>query len=236
MNHQQITNAVMEWTDEERAAHSQRYFKTGAGQYGEGDVFLGLRVPQVRKLSVQFYKEATPETIEKLLASQYHELRLLALFMLVLQYQKSKAEAEKESIVELYLRNLQYVNNWDLVDSSAPYILGAHLLKRPKNLLYEMAQSGHLWKQRIAIVATYYFIKKNHFTDTLQIAELLLQHPHDLIHKATGWMLREVGNKDLDTEVQFLVTHYHNMPRTMLRYAIEKFEPRLKEQFMKGLI
>lgn len=233
---QQISNAVTALADRERAVHLQRYFKTSAGQYGEGDLFLGLRVPQVRKLAAQFYKQATPETVEKLMGSQYHEIRLLALFMLVLQYQKSKTEEEKENIVQLYLTNLEGINNWDLVDSSAPYILGAHLLHKPKTILYQLAQSGQLWQQRIAIIATYFFIKNNHFEDTFKISTILLQHPHDLIHKATGWMLREVGNKNKEAAVQFLASHYHHMPRTMLRYAIEKFEPRLKEQFMKGLL
>lgn len=234
--HQQISNAVKALADKERAVHLQRYFKTGIGQYGEGDVFLGLKVPQLRKLAAQHYKQANPKTIEKLLASHYHEFRLLALFMLVLQFQKSKSEEEKENIVQLYLHNINGINNWDLVDASAPYILGTYLLHKPKTILYEMAQSGHLWKQRIAIISTYYFIRQGHYSDTLQIAKLLLQHPHDLIHKATGWMLRELGNKNLEAEVAFLAEHYHQMPRTMLRYAIEKFEPRLKEQFMKGMI
>lgn len=222
--------------DGERAVHLQRYFKTGQGQYGEGDVFLGLKVPQVRKLAAQFYKQATPETIEKLLGSHYHEIRLLALFILVLRYTKSKSEAEKETIVQIYLQNLPRINNWDMVDASAPYILGPHLLQKPKTILYDMAQSGHLWQQRISIIATAYFIKQGQFTDTFKIAKILLQHPHDLIHKATGWMLREIGNKNKEAEINFLVEHYHQMPRTMLRYAIEKFEPGLKEQFMKGMI
>lgn len=234
--YQQISNAVKALADKERAVHLQRYFKTGAGQYGEGDQFLGLRVPQVRKLATEFYKQAAPETIIELLGSPYHELRLLALFMLVLQFKKAKSEEEKENIVQLYLHNIPAINNWDLVDASAPYILGAHLLHKPKTILYEMAQSGNLWKQRIAIISTYYFIKQGHFNDTLNIAKILLQHPHDLIHKATGWMLRELGNKNLEVEINFLSEHYRNMPRTMLRYAIEKFEPRLKEQFMKGMI
>ena len=233
--HQQITSAVKALADNERAVHLQRYFKTGIGQYGEGDVFLGLKVPQVRKLAAQYYKQATKETIEKLLGSHYHEIRLLALFMLVHQFQKSKSGEEKESIVQLYLNNIKGINNWDLVDASAPYILGAHLLHKTKTILYELAQSGHLWQQRIAIISTYYFIKQGHYTDTLNIAKLLLQHPHDLIHKATGWMLRELGNKNQELEVNFLAEHYRRMPRTMLRYAIEKFEPGLREQFMKGL-
>ena len=232
----EIERAVMLLADEDRATHLQRYFKTGVGQYGAGDVFLGLRVPQLRSLSTLYYKDAQPDTIEKLLNSRYHEFRLLALFILVLQFKKKKTDKEKEDVVELYLKNIDNINNWDLVDASAPYILGAYLLHKPKALLYNLAQSGNLWQQRIAIISTYYFIKNNHFTDTLQIAERFLNHKHDLIHKATGWMLREIGNKNKDVAIHFLTEHYHAMPRTMLRYAIEKFEPRLKEQFMKGII
>lgn len=232
----QIERAIQQASCPEKVPVLQRYFKTGKGQYGEGDVFAGVSVPAQRQIAKGFHKEAAATDIQKLLQSPVHEHRLTALLLLVLQFQKAKKEKNKEELVSLYLANLEGVNNWDLVDSSAPYILGAYLFNKPKTLLYEFATSGHLWKQRIAIVATYYFIKKEQYEDTLAIAKLLLHHPHDLIHKATGWMLRKVGNRNKETAVEFLAMHYQTMPRTALRYAIEKLEPQLRLQFLKGLV
>ncbi len=233
---QQIKKALADVSNEDKAHFLQGFFKTGKGQYGEGDNFLGITVPEQRKVARHFYKAASLDDIQALLQSPIHEQRLTALFMLTLQYQKEKNEAAQKNIVDLYLDNLAYVNNWDLVDSSAPYVLGAYLYDKPKDLLYRFAKSDHLWKQRIAITSTFYFIKKEDYKDALAIAEILLHHPHDLIHKATGWMLREVGNRDKNVEIDFLVRHYHTMPRTMLRYAIEKLDESTRQQFLKGTI
>lgn len=231
---QQIKEAFKAHANREKASVLQRYFKTGTGEYAEGDIFLGIPVPEQRKLAKEFYHQLSLNEIETLLNSSFHEHRLIALFILVLQFNKTKDEAGKKEIIDLYLDNWESVNNWDLVDSSAPYLLGAYLFDKPKDLLYNLAESNQLWKQRMAIIATYYFIKKNSFADTLALAKILLHHPHDLIHKATGWMLREVGNRNPDVAQTFLAEHYHTMPRTMLRYAIEKYPAQLRQQFMKG--
>jgi len=206
----------------ERAKSSAWFFKTGPGQYGEGDQFVGISVPQQRALAKKYWQLA-PSDIKKLLHSKVHEHRLTALFILVLQYQKTKDDKEKERIVNFYLDNKSQVNNWDLVDSSASYILGDYLLTRPRDELYKLAKSDSLWDRRIAIIATAAFIKKEQFDDTLAIAQFLLKDSHDLIHKAVGWMLREVGQKDVDVLKKFLDKNKDLMPRTMLRYAIEKF-------------
>ena len=158
------------------------------------------------------------------------------MLILVCKFEKAKLDEDKKAIVDLYINNLEYVNNWDLVDSSAYKILGAYLEERDRSILYRLAKSNHLWSQRVAIIATLWFIGKNKFSDTLNIAQILLNHEHDLIHKAVGWMLREVGNRDFETEFQFLKKHYKQMPRTMLRYAIEKFDPELRQRFLKGLV
>ena len=220
----------------ERAAASKRFFKTGKGQYAEGDEFIGINLPDQRKVAKRYSTELRLDDLETLLQSKVHEHRLTALIMMVLQFNKAKNAETKKTIIDVYLANLAGVNNWNLVDTSAYSLLGAYLLDQPKTLLYDLANSGDLWKQRIAIIATLHFIKQNRFNDTLAIAEILLQHPHDLIHKATGWMLREVGERNLDVELNFLKQHYRKMPRTMLRYAIEKLEPQLKNSFMKGSI
>lgn len=217
-----------------KAKDLMRFFKTGPGDYGEGDLFIGITVPEQRKVARHHYKNITFPDLEKLLQDPCHEYRLTALFMLRLRYEKADSAAEREESVQLYLHNLDYVNNWDLVDSSAPYILGPHLYGKDPALLYELVESGELWRQRVAVLTTAYFIKQGSFDQTLTLAELLLSHPHDLIHKAVGWMLREVGKRDLECELEFLKKHHRRMPRTMLRYAIEKFEPELREKILKG--
>jgi len=219
-----------------KAKELMRFFKTGPGDYGEGDLFIGVTVPEQRKIARRHYKMITLANLEKLLQDPCHECRLTALFMLRLRFEKAKEAVKREELVQLYLSNLDYVNNWDLVDSSAPYILGPYLYGKKTSLLYELVESGELWRQRVAILATYYFIRQGHFDQTLSLAELLLDHPHDLIHKAVGWMLREVGNRDLNCELEFLKKYHHRMPRTMLRYAIEKFEPELRKQILSGQI
>ncbi|MBI5870940.1 MAG: DNA alkylation repair protein [Actinobacteria bacterium] len=220
--------------DPERAEHSRRYFKTGVGEYGEGDIFLGIRVPEVRKCARRFWDTGLEDALE-LLKSPYHEARLLSLFMLVARYSKA-GDAEKEAIYQAYLDNTRYVNNWDLVDSSASYIVGDFLLKRDRKILYRLALSKSLWERRISIISTSCFIRDDDFSDTLAISELLLHDREDLIHKAAGWMLREVGNRDMAVEEAFLARHYREMPRTMLRYAIEKFPEEKRQAYLKGSI
>lgn len=209
----------------------QRFFKTGPGEYAEGDDFLGIVVPDQRLIAKKFASKLKPEEMLSLLKSQYHEHRLTALLIWTYQYPKA-SENEKEKIAKLYLQSTNYINNWDLVDLSAYKILGTYLESKPRQLLYDLADSNNLWEQRIAIITTLHFIRKNDFTDTLKLSEILLNHQHDLIQKAVGWMLREVGKRNLETEINFLNQHYQNMPRTMLRYAIEKFDEKLRQSFL----
>jgi len=208
--------------DEEKAAFLPRFFKAGPGEYGEGDKFFGISVPQQRKIAKK-YSDMAFEHVETLLNSEYHECRLTALLILVQRFEGGD-EKQKQKIVGFYLEHINRVNNWDLVDLSAPKILGAYLVGRDVSILYEFARSADLWKQRIAIVATFPFIRRGEFEHTLRIAETLLDHPHDLIHKAVGWMLREVGKQDSQAEEKFLKRYCRAMPRTMLRYAIERFD------------
>ncbi|MBT0812573.1 DNA alkylation repair protein [Litoribacter ruber] len=236
---QQITliqEELLQHADPEKAEFLPKYFKAVPGGYGEGDRFIGVKVPFQRKVAQKHYRDLFLDELEALLTQEVHEYRLTALFMLVLKFEKAKSAEDRKTLLDFYLDHLDFVNNWDLVDSSAPKILGAYLYDQDKSLLYDFAQSGQLWKQRTAIISTQYFIKKGHFDDTLQLADLLLDHPHDLIHKAVGWMLREVGEKDFDTAYTFLEKCYKQMPRTMLRYTIEKFEPEIRMGFLKGLI
>ncbi len=212
----------------------QRFFKTGKGEYGEGDVFRGIRVPELRSMAKQFKDIPVEEAVE-LLHSDYHEDRMLALFILIISYRKGDEE-RKEQIYQIYLSNTARINNWDLVDCSAEHIVGEHLWERDRSILEKLAKSEDLWERRIAVIATFNFIKKNDYDDTLKLAELLLNDKHDLIHKAVGWMLREIGNRDLATEEIFLRKHYRQMPRTMLRYAIEKFEEEKRQKYLKGEI
>lgn len=218
-------------SDQERAAHLQKYFKTGKGEYGEGDVFLGLRVPTIRNIAQKFNTLSIDEAKE-FLQSPYHEKRLFALFVLIDLFKKAKEE-DRKKIYILYLKNTKFINNWDLVDLSAGPIVGAYLFKRDKEPIYALAQSENLWERRIAIMATSYFINQNEFTDTLKIAEMLLNDKEDLIHKAVGWMLREIGKRNLEIEESFLKKHSQNMPRTMLRYAIEKFPEEKRKSYLK---
>jgi 3-methyladenine DNA glycosylase AlkD len=229
----QIRNELQQRAIPEKAAFLPGFFKTGKGQYGEGDLFLGVIVPDQRKIATRYWKLITISELTELIQSPYHEVRLTSIFMLVAKFQKTKNQEEKKIWADFYLKNRSWINNWDLVDSSAHLILGEYLFYKNRSLLYDLAKSGKLWDQRIAIISTFYFIRKKDFADTLKIAEILLHHPHDLIHKAVGWMIREVGNRDFDTAKQFLLTHYQTMPRTMLRYAIEKFDPEAKAFFMK---
>ena len=212
--------------DPEDAAFLQRFFKTGPGEYGEGDVFLGIRVPQTRRLA-KAYRDTSPTQLGKLLESRYHEARLLALLIMVDRFRRGD-RAERREMYDLYRSHLGSVNNWDLVDSSAEHIVGGYLVDRSRKPLFVLARSPNVWRRRVAIMATFHFIRQHDFTDTLALADALLTDDHDLIHKAVGWMLREVGNRDRGTEVAFLDAHYERMPRTMLRYAIERFPERLR--------
>ena len=214
--------------DAKRARTLRRFFKTGIGEYAEGDIFLGITVPSLRRLSKQFSDLPLKQTLE-LLKSPIHEERLLALLILMLQYRRSGPQG-KEEIYRAYLGHTKYINNWDLVDVTAKQIVGDFLRDKDRKVLYEMAGSTDLWEKRIAVLSTFHFIGHDQFDDSLKIAELLLSDDHDLIHKAVGWMLREVGKRDLAAEEKFLNKHCKRMPRTMLRYAIEKFpeDKRLK--------
>ena len=210
------------------------FFKTGKGEYGEGDIFAGLKVPTQRKLAREF-SDLSLSDLKILLNSSVHEERLISLFILVVKYAKGD-DKEKEIIFSFYLKNRRGINNWDLVDLSAPKIVGRHLLKKDKSLLFKFAVSKNLWERRIAVLSTYEFIRNNDFKTILKIAELLIEDEHDLIHKAVGWMLREVGKRDLQTEKKFLKIHYKKMPRTMLRYAIEKFSETKRKKYLQGKI
>ncbi len=218
--------------NKEKAVFLGRYFKTGKGEYGEGDVFLGITVPEQRKIALRFV-DLSLSDIAGLLKSGIHEHRFTALEILVMKYEKADPKEQKE-IVKLYLSHTRWINNWDLVDTSAQYILGQYLADKDLSVLYKLARSKNIWERRIAIIATHHFINQNDFADTLNIAELLLADTHDLIHKAVGWMLREVGNKSIDALKSFLNIHYKTMPRTMLRYAIEKFPEELRKKYLKG--
>jgi 3-methyladenine DNA glycosylase AlkD len=217
------------------AGHAQRFFKTGPGEYGHGDRFLGIRVPVLRRVAREL-RAAPLAAAFALLRSPFHEERLAALLILVDRYARGTA-AERQRIYEGYLKHVpKHVNNWDLVDSSAHYIVGAQLEGRDRGVLYELARSPHLWSRRVAIIATFWFIKHGSFDDTLAIAEVLLDDREDLIHKATGWMLREVGNRDRAVAERFLRRHCRRMPRTMLRYAIEKLPERTRCAYLAGTV
>ncbi len=225
---------VRQLGNDEIARHSQRFFKTGKGEYGEGDRFLGIRVPVLRKLARE-YKDLALEDTSWLLTSEFHEERLLSLLILVSVFAKG-SEKEKCVVYRVYLENTRFINNWDLVDSSAQHIVGAYLWTRNRDPLYRLAHSENLWERRISIMSSFHFIKRNAFEDTLRLSEILRDDPEDLIHKAVGWMLREIGNRKVRTEEQFLKKHYQNMPRTMLRYAIEKFPEKRRKAYLKGTI
>ena len=234
MKTKSIRKRLQELGDKKHAAVSQRFFKTGPGEYGEGDIFLGVRVPVLRKLAKE-YLDLTLDDIKTVLTSRYHEERLLALLIMVGQFAKGDSE-KMQHIYDLYLDNTEFINNWDLVDLSADKIVGPFLMNQSRTLLYDLARSEMMWERRIAIMATFHFIKNNEFDDTLKIAEKLLSDPEDLIHKAVGWMLREIGKRHLQTEEDFLKKYYKKMPRTMLRYAIEKFPETRRKGYLKGEI
>lgn len=234
MMSQDLVNHLKNHAKPEYVAQALRFFKTKEGEYGHGDIFWGLRMPVLRQAVKQFENLALQENVD-LLCSQVHELRLFALLLFVKRYQSGTASIKKQ-IFDTYLSHTEYINNWDLVDCSAHLIIGPQLQFASRDLLYQLAHSPKWWERRIAIMATFHFIKAKDYTDTLQLAELLLQDGHDLIHKAVGWMLREVGNREPHREKKFLLYHYKMMPRTMLRYAIEKFPEEERQQFLGGTL
>ena len=231
---QKIRTNLEKLADKQRSKVLQRFFKTGPGEYGEGDMFLGIRVPELRKLAKK-YQDITTKEVEQLLKSAIHEERLLALLILVRTYSRGD-ESAKKKIYELYLKNTKAVNSWDLVDGSAEHIVGAFLMDKSKRPLYRLAKSKNLWERRISIMSTFHFIKRDEFSETLKISGMLISDEEDLIHKAVGWMLREVGKRHLQTEEKFLKDHYKDMPRTMLRYAIERFPEPKRQRYLKGEI
>ena len=230
----EIRKEILKQKNPAQAINLQRFFKTRKGEYGEGDVFYGIKVPVQRTIAKQF-NDLSLDDLKALITSKVHEERLIAAFILVDQYKKGD-EKKKKIIFDFYLMNRKGINNWDLVDLSAPKIIGEHLIDKDKDLLYKFASSKDLWEKRIAIISTQTFIREHWFEDTLQISEILLHDKHDLIHKAVGWMLREVGNRDIKTEEEFLQRHYKTMPRTTLRYAIEKFPEVKRKRYLEGKI
>jgi 3-methyladenine DNA glycosylase AlkD len=234
MTAQHLSKTLRRLADPQKAEHLQRYFKTGKGQYGEGDQFLGIHVPVLRAQAKNF-KDMPLADVQILLRSAYHEERLCALLLLVHKFAGSDPK-ERKIYYDFYLRNTRHINNWDLVDLSAPQIVGAFLADQEKNNLFTLARSENLWERRIAIISTFHFIKNNQFEDALAIAQLLLSDREDLLHKATGWMLREIGKRNIAMLKSFLNMHYTRMPRTMLRYAIEKFPQPERLKYLKGLI
>lgn len=234
MKAKQLRESLSTLSDPVIAKHSQRFFKTAKGEYGEGDRFLGVRVPVLRQ-HARRYRNLALKPLLQLLRSPYHEERLCALLIMVLKYARG-AEEERERLFQIYLGNTDCINNWDLVDSSAHHIVGVHLENRDRRILYSLAGSQSLWERRIAIISTLHFIRNREYDETLAIAHRLLDDSHDLIHKAVGWMLREVGNRDLPVEQAYLDKHYRQMPRTMLRYAIEKFPEKRRKAYLNGQV
>ena len=227
-----IRKKLQQLGSEEKAKILQRFFKTGPGEYGEGDVFIGVGVPELRKL-VKEYPDITLKESVQLLRSLIHEERMLALLILVDKYSKGN-ESVKKKIYKLYLQNTTYINSWDIVDSSAHHIVGDFLMDKNKDPIYRLATSKSLWERRIAILSTFHFIKHNNYSETLKISKILLTDEQDLIHKVVGWMLREIGKRDIFIQEIFLKKHYKRMPRTMLRYAIEKFPEPKRQKYLKG--
>ena len=226
---QELIKEIQKNYSKERAEHSKRFFKTGVGEYGEGDIFLGLSVPKQRVLAGK-YSNLSMSQIQKLLDSEIHEYRLIAGLILIKKFEK-----DPEVIFNFYIKNARRFNNWDLVDLTAPRIVGNFLKDKNKKIIYGLARSKNIWEKRIAIVSTLYFIvKENNFSDTLKISEIILGDSHDLIHKAVGWMLREVGKRNVELLKDFLKINYKKIPRTTLRYSIERFSEEERKKFLKG--
>ena len=229
----ELKKSLYKLKDKNQARNLARFFKTGKGEYGEGDKFLGIKVPLIRKEITKF-KELSLTNLLPSIKSIYHEERLLALLILVNKYKSLPNEQSREEIFKYYLRNKKYINNWDLIDLTAPHILGDYLYNKDKSILVNLAKSNNLWDKRLSILATFHFIKHEKFSFALRIYKILLNDKHDLIHKAIGWMLREIGNRDQIVEESFLKKHYKKLPRTTLRYAIEKFPEKKRQNYLKG--
>ncbi len=226
---------IRELANEEIAKHSLRFFKTDKGQYGFGDIFLGVRAPKIRSIAKK-HIDISIADMKTLIQSKYHEERFLGLIIIVNKYAKSKDRKDRNKLYEIYVSSFKHINNWNLVDVTCPHIIGKHLMDKDRKILYKWARSDDLWTRRIAMISTFWFIRRNDLEDTFKIAEKLLHDEHDLIHKAVGWMLREAGKRDLKREKTFLKKHYKTMPRTMLRYAIEKFPETKRQKYLKGTI
>jgi len=233
----EIKTALQELSIREKAEILKRFFKTGKGEYGEGDIFIGVTVPDQRTVAKEFYNKISLEELIELLSSKIHEHRLTALLMLVYQFEKTKDKIVQKEIVDFYLNNTKFINNWDLVDTSCYKILGRYCFENQgSNLLKKLSDSENMWEKRMAIVGTMYHIKKGQFELTKTFALKNLKHPHDLMHKANGWLLREMGNKNETELLDFLDLHYKEIPRTCLRYAIEKLDENLRQNYLKGHI
>ena len=226
-----ITNKLQALSDAEKREIFPKFFKAGKGEYGEGDRFLGVTVPNIRAIA-KLHKDISIEEIRELIQSEWHEVRLCALIIMV-EKSKKKDEALRKELFNLYLSQTKRINNWDLVDLSCRFIIGEYLLDKSRDILYQLAQSPLLWDNRIAIVSTYAFIRKGQLEDTYALSDLMMQHPHDLMHKAIGWMLREAGKRNPERLYDYVMSHRADMPRTMLRYAIEKFSPKERTILMK---
>ena len=226
-----ITSELQALSNAEKREIFPRFFKAGKGEYGEGDRFLGVTVPNIRAIA-KLHKDISIEEIRELIQSEWHEVRLCALIIMV-EKSKKKDEALRKELFNLYLSQTKRINNWDLVDLSCRFIIGEYLLDKSRDILYQLAQSSLLWDNRIAIVSTYAFIRKGQLEDTYALSDLMMHHPHDLMHKAIGWMLREAGKRDSERLYDYVMSHRADMPRTMLRYAIEKFSPKERAILMK---
>ena len=226
-----IIEEIKSYSTAESAQRHASFFKTGKGEYSEGDLFLGVNSPTLRKIAKKYFKTASYDDLQKMLENPYHEIRVCAVLILVLKFKYCRGEKEKKEVFDFYMKNIRYVNNWDLVDISAPHIVGPVAFD-DDGVLFELAKSGRLWEERISVVATLYFIKQGRFDVTLSLGEYFLTHRHDLMHKAVGWMLREVGKKDEKVLCDFLDKHINQMPRTMLRYAIERFPEEKRKSYL----
>ncbi len=231
----EITSALQDLSFPEKAAFLPRFFKTGKGEYAEGDEFIGVTVPDQRKIAKEFYVKISLKELQEFLSSKIHEHRHCALLMLVAKFEKEKSHQRKTEIVEFYLKNKEYINNWDLVDTSCYKILGSYCFEmKDDSILKKLSEEENLWSKRIAIVATMFYIKKGAFYLTKDLVLKNLHHEHDLMHKANGWLLREMGKKNEEELLDFLRHHYKKMPRTTLRYAIERLPDELRQNFLKG--
>ena len=232
MTARDIQKKLKKLANKNKAKILQGFFKTGPGAYGEGDIFLGINVPVLRKIAAE-HRDISLAEVKTLLKSKFHEERLIALLIMVVKYSRGDV-SEQEKIFELYLKSTRHINNWDLVDVTAGHIVGEYLHDKNKQPLYHLVKSKSLWERRISIVSTYAFIRRDKFSHTLKISALLLSDDEDLIHKAVGWMLREVGKRDLQAEEKFLIKYYNKIPRTTLRYAIERFPETKRKRYLKG--